>query len=66
MLASMSGKGTIIRIFNPLTGDKLHELRRGTEPAKIQDLSFESETGKYLTCTSNRDTIHVYKCESIA
>jgi len=35
MLASTSIKGTIIRLFNPETGEKLHELRRGSEPASI-------------------------------
>ena len=65
MLASTSIKGTIIRLFNPETGEKLHELRRGSEPASIQHLSFEFETSKYLTCCSNKDTIHIYTVDTI-
>jgi len=35
MLATASTKGTLIRLFNPETGDKLHELRRGSDEATI-------------------------------
>jgi WD40 repeat protein len=35
LLATTSAKGTLIRLFNPVTGDKLHELRRGSEEATI-------------------------------
>jgi len=35
LLATTSIQGTLIRLFNPNTGEKLHELRRGTEQAEI-------------------------------
>lgn len=65
MLATMSEKGTLIRLFNPESGEQLHELRRGSEPAIIHGLQFEHETSKFLLCSSNKDTIHVYNVDSI-
>ena len=50
----------MVRIFNPTTGEKLGEFRRGTTPTQISDLSFDIES-KYLTCTSDKGTIHIFK-----
>lgn len=65
ILATTSDKGTLIRLFNTKTGDQLHELRRGSEPATIQNIAFEIDSGKYLTCCSNKETIHIFKSEQI-
>lgn len=35
LLATTSDKGTVVRLWNPLTGVNLHELRRGSNPATI-------------------------------
>ena len=53
-------QGTLIRIFNPKDGTQLGELRRGSTPTQICDLSFDIES-KYLTCSSNKGTIHIFK-----
>ena len=36
------------------------ELRRGSTPTQICDLSFDLEN-KYLTCSSDKGTIHIFK-----
>jgi WD40 repeat protein len=61
MLATTSQKGTVIRFFDCSSGSKLHEVRRGSEPAIINYLHFEHTSSKYLVCTSNKDTVHVFK-----
>jgi len=65
MLATTSDKGTVIRLWNPMTGASLHELRRGSNPATIQHLSFECEVAKYLSVCSDKDTVHVFRTETI-
>ena len=53
-------QGTLIRIFNPKTGEKLGEMRRGSTPTHICDLSFDLQS-KYLACSSDKGTIHLFK-----
>merc|ERR1712110_1226225 len=60
LLATASAQGTLIRIFDPRTTNKLGEFRRGTTPTTICHLAFDTEN-KYLTCTSDKGTIHIFK-----
>ena len=55
----------MIRIFNTDSGEKLQELRRGSESASIKHLTFEWDTGSYLSCTSDKNTIHIFKCPPV-
>lgn len=59
LLASASKKGTIIRIFNTQTGSKLCEFRRGSLPASICSLSFNSNN-TILACSSTTGTVHFF------
>jgi WD40 repeat protein len=59
LLATTSEKGTLIRIFNTTDGTFIKELRRGSENAEIYSLAFDP-VGKYLACTSDRKTVHVF------
>ena len=66
VLASTSEQGTLIRLFNTATGEKISELRRGSETASIRHTAFEWATGAYLTCCSDKQTVHIFKCQPIA
>jgi len=58
-LATSSDKGTIIRVFDTATAQKLMEFRRGADRAEIYSLSFNS-TSAWLCCSSDKGTVHVY------
>ena len=60
LLATASTQGTLLRVFDPKTGTQLGEFRRGSTPTTICDLSFDNES-KYLTCASDKGTIHIFK-----
>jgi len=62
-IATASVKGTVIRVFNCENGSKLYEMRRGIKrTATIYSLSF-SPCGQFLACSSNTETLHVFKLE---
>ena len=62
-IATASDKGTVIRVFNVSDGVRVYELRRGLKrTATIYSLSF-SPCGLYLACSSNTETVHVFKME---
>merc|ERR1711872_800241 len=62
-VATASDKGTVIRIFSSHDGSKLYELRRGLKrTASIYSLSF-SPCGSFLACSSNTETIHVFRLD---
>lgn len=59
MLATSSEQGTIIRLFNTSTGDKLSEFRRGTFHARILDMAI-SPDNYVLAVMSSHNTIHFF------
>jgi len=61
-LATASEKGTLIRVFDVGTGNLLTELRRGTQPANIYCLNFNS-TSTLLCVASDHGTIHIFSLE---
>eukprot|EP01130_Rhizamoeba_saxonica_P011771 TRINITY_DN4898_c0_g1_i1.p1 TRINITY_DN4898_c0_g1~~TRINITY_DN4898_c0_g1_i1.p1 ORF type:complete len:351 (-),score=70.69 TRINITY_DN4898_c0_g1_i1:24-1040(-) len=62
-LATASERGTLIRLFDTYTGDKIKEFRRGAQPATIHSISF-NKSGNSICCSSDKQTIHVYNIES--
>lgn len=60
-LATASGKGTIIRVFDVATGQKFFQFRRGTYPTKIYSLRFSSDN-RYILATLSSGTVHIFRC----
>lgn len=60
LLATASEKGTIIRVFGIPSGDKLHQFRRGSIPARIYSMSFNS-TSTLLCVSSATETVHIFR-----
>jgi WD40 repeat protein len=58
-LATASEKGTLIRVFNTYTGEKVQEVRRGAEKAYIYSISFSPDS-KFFCCSSDKGTIHIF------
>lgn len=60
LLATASGKGTIIRVFHSRKETRLYEFRRGVEWANILCLSFNMDK-QWLACCSDRGTTHIFQ-----
>ncbi|XP_065203342.1 WD repeat domain phosphoinositide-interacting protein 2 isoform X2 [Planococcus citri] len=62
-IATASEKGTVIRVFNVNDGSKLFEFRRGMKRCvTIRSMAFSMD-GNYLCCSSNTETVHVFRLE---
>ena len=60
LLAVASEKGTIVRLYDTTLNRLQYEFRRGTIPANIQYLKFDT-CSKFLVCASDRSKVHVFK-----
>lgn len=59
MIATASHQGTLIRIFDLNTRQKLTEVRRGSDQARITCINFNRDSS--LVCvTSDKETVHVF------
>ncbi|CAG0888287.1 unnamed protein product [Cyprideis torosa] len=62
-IATASEKGTVIRVFSALDGDRLFEFRRGVKRCvSIFSLAFSPDS-MYLCASSNTETVHIFKLE---
>ncbi|XP_023324164.1 WD repeat domain phosphoinositide-interacting protein 3 [Eurytemora carolleeae] len=61
-IATASCKGTLIRVFDVLNGSLLCELRRGSNPATIYCINFNSDSS-LLCVSSDHGTIHIFSLE---
>ena len=60
-VATSSEHGTLIRVFNSQTGDKVNEFRRGSFSASIQCIAFSDLN--LIAITSSKNTLHVFKID---
>ncbi|KAI9223146.1 WD40-repeat-containing domain protein, partial [Blastocladiella britannica] len=58
-VATASGRGTLIRVWDAASGALVRELRRGVDAAAIQSLSFSSDAAR-LVVVSDKATVHVF------
>ncbi|KAJ1959854.1 Phosphatidylinositol 3,5-bisphosphate-binding protein [Dipsacomyces acuminosporus] len=63
MVASASEKGTLIRIFDTMSGRLLHELRRGVDRADIYSIAFSPDNTR-LCVSSDKGTVHIFNLEA--
>ncbi|CAG9858612.1 unnamed protein product [Phyllotreta striolata] len=59
LLATASEKGTLIRVFNTQNGQKVTELRRGSNQASIYCINF-NKSSTSLCVSSDHGTVHVF------
>lgn len=64
-LATASHKGTIVRVWDVATSQKLYEFRRGVERANITCLAF-SWDDQWVACSSDKGTTHIFFLENEA
>eukprot|EP00049_Salpingoeca_infusionum_P019065 m.360013 g.360013 ORF g.360013 m.360013 type:complete len:761 (+) comp18854_c0_seq1:100-2382(+) len=59
LVATASERGTLVRVFDCNSGRKVREFRRGTEPAYINSIAFNSDN-TFCAVSSNHGTVHVF------
>ena len=64
-LATASHKGTIVRVWDVATSQKIYEFRRGVERANITCLAF-SWDDEWVACSSDKGTTHIFFLENEA
>ena len=60
LLASVSNRGHIIKIFSTDEGNVVQELKRGNSKADIKSILFHPEL-YLLACTSSKSSIHIFE-----
>eukprot|EP00551_Chaetoceros_affinis_P007518 CAMPEP_0203684910 /NCGR_PEP_ID=MMETSP0090-20130426/48275_1 /ASSEMBLY_ACC=CAM_ASM_001088 /TAXON_ID=426623 /ORGANISM="Chaetoceros affinis, Strain CCMP159" /LENGTH=983 /DNA_ID=CAMNT_0050554091 /DNA_START=64 /DNA_END=3018 /DNA_ORIENTATION=- len=60
VFATVSLKGTVIRVFNLPSCSKLYEFHRGTSPCTMFSLSFNFDASM-IASSSSRGTVHVFQ-----
>lgn len=58
-IATTSKRGTLVRLYNTISGDLMREFRRGLDTTTITSLFFDSEAKRLAVC-SQKGTMHVY------
>ncbi|KAJ6637706.1 WD repeat domain phosphoinositide-interacting protein 3 [Pseudolycoriella hygida] len=61
-LATSSERGTLIRVFDTANGNRVAELRRGTNYATIYCINFNHQSN-FIVVSSDHGTVHVFNLE---
>ncbi|CAL1272550.1 unnamed protein product [Larinioides sclopetarius] len=59
LVATASVKGTLIRVFDTLSRQKIIELRRGSDSAAFYCINFSCDSD-YLCASSDKGTVHIF------
>ena len=59
ILASVSQKGSLIRLFDTATGAFIKGLRRGNDSADIYSINFDTAS-RHVLITSSKGTVHIF------
>jgi len=59
LLATTSARGTLIRVWDAITGKLVRELRRGSDKAEIYGVAFRPDE-KEVCVWSDKGTVHVF------
>ncbi|KAF9263520.1 hypothetical protein L218DRAFT_959065 [Marasmius fiardii PR-910] len=59
LLATTSSRGTLVRIWDTLSGHRVHEFRRGTDKAVIYGVAFRPDEAE-LCVWSDKGTVHIF------
>lgn len=62
-LATTSARGTLIRIWDAVTGKLMRELRRGSDKAVIYGVAFRPDE-REVCAWSDKGTVHVFSLTS--
>lgn len=62
LVATASTRGTIIRVFEVNSGDRLYEFRRGSTPTGICTIRFHPSS-RWLAAASSHGSIHIFRVE---
>lgn len=59
LLATTSARGTLIRVWDSLSGKLIRELRRGTDKAEIYGVAFRPDE-REVCVWSDKGTVHIF------
>ena len=62
-IATTSARGTLVRVWDTVTGNRFRELRRGSDQAEIYGVAFRPDEQE-LCVWSDKGTVHVFSLVS--
>lgn len=63
LIATTSARGTLVRVWDTVTGNRLRELRRGSDQVEIYGVAFRPDEQE-LCVWSDKGTVHIFSLVS--